>query len=405
MMRDYASMALGNLLHRKTRSWLTLVGIIIGIAAVVALISLGQGLSQAVTAEFLELGADKLLVTPKTVGFAVDETSNDITEQELEAVERVSGVLHTVGYNQRSAKITWSKDQIDFFPVFGFSADPVERKVVEDFNTLKLGEGRDLKQGDRFKAVIGIELTQKDTLDQPMKVGDKILVNATQFEVVGVYEKMGDPMVDTGIFISQDGYKEVFGDKKRYNALIIQTQPDVNPDTVADSVRQELRSERNLDEGDETFEVQTPQDLVDSFNTVFNIVQFVIIGIAAISLVVGGVGIMNTMYTSVLERTKEIGIMKAIGATNATVMLIFLLESGMLGLLGGTLGVLFGIFLAKLTEYIGRSVLDTLLLQAWIGWWLIAGALLFAFTVGILSGVLPARQASRQKPVDSLRYE
>jgi putative ABC transport system permease protein len=111
------------------------------------------------------------------------------------------------------------------------------------------------------------------------------------------------------------------------------------------------------------------------------------------------------MYTAVLERTKEIGLMKAIGATNNTIMLIFLIESGLLGLVGGLIGVLFGLGLAYLTAYIGKTVLDTLLLNAWFSWWLVFGALAFAFIVGVCSGVLPARQASKQKPVDSLRYE
>jgi len=138
---------------------------------------------------------------------------------------------------------------------------------------------------------------------------------------------------------------------------------------------------------------------------VLDIVQAVLVGIAAISLLVGGIGIMNTMYTSVVERTKEIGIMKAIGARNEDILYIFLFEAGLLGLVGGLIGVIIGFGLSKGAEYIATISLGTNLLQASVDIWLVLGALLFSFVVGIASGVLPAYQASKLKPVDALRYE
>ena len=129
------------------------------------------------------------------------------------------------------------------------------------------------------------------------------------------------------------------------------------------------------------------------------------VGIAAISLLVGGIGIMNTMYTSVLERTREIGTMKAVGAKNSDILFLFLFESGLLGLVGGAIGVGIGLGLGKTAEYIATVQLGTNLLQASTDSWLIFGALLFSFIIGALSGVLPAMQASKLKPVDALRYE
>jgi putative ABC transport system permease protein len=405
MIQEHLRMAIANLLHRRTRSWLTLIGIFIGIAAVVALVSLGQGLQLALTSEFLQLGADKLQIQPKSVGFSMDSTKNDLRDRDLRAIDGASGVMHSVGVNMQTAKVEWGKDGIGFFYIIGTTDDPVERKVVTDYWTIKLAQGRDLKQGDSAKAVVGYDLAKPDKLDTPIKIGDKLLVNGARFEVVGTFQQMGDPAVDNGVFVSDDGYQAMFGVEDRYNIVVVQAEPGADIDDVADAVSQELRRERNLDVGDENFEVQTPQELIDSFSEIFNIVQFVIYGIAAISLLVGGIGIMNTMYTAVLERTKEIGIMKAIGATNGTILSIFVLESGLLGLVGGAIGVVFGMGLAKITEYIGRTVLDTLLLQAWFSWWLVLGALLFAFITGVGSGLLPARQASKQQPVVSLRYE
>ncbi|MFH1823570.1 MAG: FtsX-like permease family protein, partial [archaeon] len=138
---------------------------------------------------------------------------------------------------------------------------------------------------------------------------------------------------------------------------------------------------------------------------IFGIVQAVFIGIAAISLVVGGIGIMNTMYTAVLERTREIGIMKAVGARNRNILTLFLIESGILGLVGGAIGVLIGIGLSTGVAFVAAQALGTTFLRAVFPWYLIVGALAFSFGIGSLSGILPAIQASRLKPVDALRYE
>ncbi|MFA5247531.1 MAG: FtsX-like permease family protein, partial [Candidatus Micrarchaeia archaeon] len=127
--------------------------------------------------------------------------------------------------------------------------------------------------------------------------------------------------------------------------------------------------------------------------------------IAAISLIVGAVGIMNTMYTAVLERTKEIGIMKAIGAKNSEIMVLFLIESGLLGLVGGVIGVILGYIMGKAAEVIANQMLGSSLLKLYFPPELIIGALLFSFVIGALSGMVPARQASHLRPVDALRYE
>ena len=134
-------------------------------------------------------------------------------------------------------------------------------------------------------------------------------------------------------------------------------------------------------------------------------VEVVLIGIAAISLLVGGIGIANTMYTAVVERTKEIGIMKSIGAQNKDILLIFVIESGLLGLAGGAVGIAFGIGLSKLVEYLAFAFLGTSLVKAFFPWYLIVGSLVFSFLIGTISGFFPAKQAASLKPVDALRYE
>jgi putative ABC transport system permease protein len=166
-----------------------------------------------------------------------------------------------------------------------------------------------------------------------------------------------------------------------------------------------LRRHRDLEEGKEDFVVQTPEQLIEGLNSVLNIVNAIVIGIAAISLIVGGIGITNTMYTAVLERTKEIGIMKSIGAKNGNILAIFLVESGLLGLAGGAIGVALGYAFSKLVEVAAAQFWASDILRANFPLWLLLGALAFSFLIGMIAGTTPAIQASKQKPVDSLRYE
>ena len=197
----------------------------------------------------------------------------------------------------------------------------------------------------------------------------------------------------------------MFSTGKNYGFIIAQVQSGEEPTIVAEEMKKELRKKHDLDAGEEDFSIETPENLMATFSTILDIVQIVLIGITAISLLVGGIGIMNTMYTSVLQRTKEIGLMKAVGARNSQILFLFLIESGLYGLVGGLLGVVAGVSLAKIAEKVLQQFLGPAFMAIEINWFLVLGALLFSFLIGILSGIAPARRASKLNPVDSLRYE
>ncbi|HLC19408.1 MAG TPA: FtsX-like permease family protein, partial [Candidatus Nanoarchaeia archaeon] len=172
---------------------------------------------------------------------------------------------------------------------------------------------------------------------------------------------------------------------------------------LKEDIEQLLRKERDVKEGEEDFTVESPQSILESLDSTLFAVQLFVSIIAAISLFVGGIGIMNTMYTSVVERTRQIGIMKSVGAKNSTIFSLFFLESGLLGAAGGIIGIVLGLIMAYGLAAFGRLVLGTELIQAQVSWTLILGALLFSFVLGTLSGLLPAVQASRMQPVEALR--
>ena len=176
-------------------------------------------------------------------------------------------------------------------------------------------------------------------------------------------------------------------------------------EVIVEDVKKDMREAHDVNEGEEDFSIQTPEQFMESFAVILDIVQIVLIGIAAIALLVGGIGIMNTMYTAVLQRTREIGIMKAIGARNSHIMYLFLVESGLYGFFGGLIGVTLGIGFAKIVELIFVQVVGPAFLVIEIDWILVIGTLIFSFLIGILSGIAPAKRASKLNPVDSLRYE
>jgi len=405
MKLDYAMIALRNLKNRSKRTWLTMIGIFIGIAAVVALISLGQGLEKAVFEEFSAVGGDKVLVRGKSPGFGPPgfNSAGKVTEDDLDIIKRVHGVSEVSGQLFQGASVEFGDEQVTQF-IVSLPDDDTYDMVVE-FNNYKIEDGRMLKKNDRGKVVIGRDYVDQEIFKRAPRVGNKLIVNNHTFSIVGILKKTGDPGADLAIVGMIDDIRKITGEENEFNYLVARIAPNVEPEAVVEPMRRAMRRDRGQKKGKEDFEIETAEQLIQSFKKILNVVQIVLIGIAGISLIVGGIGIMNTMYTSVLERTKEIGIMKAIGARNSDVLEIFLIESGFLGMAGGTLGVLLGVSLSKGVAFIGKQALGTDLLQASFPWYLIVGALLFSFLIGTLSGVLPARQAAHLKPVDALRYE
>ncbi len=403
MIKDFFLISLKNLKRRGLRSWLTMLGIFIGIAAVVALISLGQGLQGAINAQFEQLGKDKIVIQTKTMGPPGSTTSRNLmlTTKDLDTIRNVMGVDKAEGLLIKNGPLEF-KTELKITFVVGL---PYAKDRLGGSDLFQIIQGSDIKEGDKFKAIIGNNLAFSDFFKKQIKVGDTIKIENVEFKVTGITKKTGNPFDDNAVFIPKEILKEMLNTGDEESEIIAKTQAGFDPATVAKDIERKLRKERGEKEDQETFSVQTSDQLLQSFSTIFGIVQAVLVGIAAISLLVGGVGIMNTMYTSVLERTKEIGIMKAIGAKNSDILTLFLFESGLLGTFGGLIGIAIGIGLAKGAQYITSAALGSDLLQASLSPLIIFGALAFSFVIGSLSGILPALQASHLKPVDALRYE
>ncbi|MEK6974017.1 MAG: ABC transporter permease [Nanoarchaeota archaeon] len=406
MIADFFRLVVSTLIHRKLRSVLTVLGIVIGITAVVALISLGKGLQFAINEQFNSVGTNRVIVRPAGNNFGPPTTgtgSSKITEHDIDIIKKIDGVSFTFGFLLDPGKIE-SNSKTKFGYIQGIPDDPSKYGSISSI--FEVVKGRSFKPGDRSKAIIGNDLANKDAFfGKPLNVGDKITIEGKTFDIIGIRKKTGNPVWDQIFIIPITTHRAMFNSGDKFAIVNVEVSSSSTPDIVADKIKKELRKDRHLKEGEEDFAVETSAELLASFNTVLGVVQAVLIGIATISLVVGGVGIMNTMYTSVLERTKDIGILKSIGAKDSDILILFLIESGTIGLIGGIIGTAIGIGLGKLVEFVALQIWGTPLIKAEFPPYLIIGALMFSFIVGSIAGILPARQASKMNPVDALRYE
>ena len=405
MITDYFSYAFKNLKYRKTRTWLTMIGIVIGIAAVVSIISLGQGLENTITGQFEEMGVDKITVMPGSSIFSAGMASIPLTQKDHDVITRTKGVLRVAGMIYLSPRIEY-KDESKYTFVVGLPLDSDSKRVFDSMANFKIDYGRDLKDGDGNVVVVGSSVAKDNKLfEKGVTLGSKITINDIDFKVIGVLKTIGNEQDDQTVYINIDRARTVFDVEDKYDVLFLQAKPGFVVSEVADDITDALRKSRDLKEGEEDFNVQTTEQLLESFGNIFSIVQWFLIGVASISIVVGGIGIMNTMYTSVLERTYDIGIMKAIGAKNSNILSLFVIEAGTLGAVGGLAGVIVGGGFAKIVELAAVAALGTDLLKAHLSLELLGGAILFSFIVGMASGAFPARQAANLKPVDALRWE
>ncbi|MBI2632501.1 ABC transporter permease [Candidatus Pacearchaeota archaeon] len=404
MFKDYLSLALGNLKHRGLRSWLTMLGIFIGIAAVVSLISLGQGLETAITGQFSTLSTDRLIVQNEGGGFGPPGIGSvkKLNNNDIRIIESVSGVEKIVPRILRTAKVKYNDiTRFEFVGSLPQKQDDIDY-IYESFS-LEFESGKSILASERGKIVVGNDFKENNGFDKDIRAGNLLEIQGEKFEVSGILKKTSSFQFNRAIFMLEGDMNDLFLIKNEFDFIVIQVSNQNKVQEVASEIARKLREDRNEKIGEEDFSVQTPLQAIGTVNTILNIINLIVGGIAAISLLVGGIGITNTMFTSVLERRKEIGTMKAVGARNKDILFIFLVESGFLGLIGGIIGAFIGIGLAFLVSSTANSYFGEDIILVNISWTLLLGAIVFSFIIGIAAGTLPAFQASRLKPMEALR--
>mgnify|MGYP001579676537 FL=1 len=275
--------------------------------------------------------------------------------------------------------------------------------LVYESTNVKIQTGKLLSAGDSGKVVLGNDFTDSSVYGKEIRVGSRVLIQGKSFEVIGILKKASSFQLNSVVFMSEDDLKEILNIGDETDLIVAQV---VNKDIIQDvsnELARKFRQDRHEKVGEEDFTIQTPIQALGTVNTILNVINIIISGIAAISLLVGGLGIANTMYTSVLERTKEIGTMKAIGAQNKDILSIFVIESGLLGLVGGIVGAIIGVLLSFLASTGVNAYFGSDIFAFQLSWSLIFIAVGFSLLIGLASGILPALQASKLKPTEALR--
>jgi len=397
MVVEYFEFAFKSITQQKARAALTLLGMVIGIAVIVALISLGSGMQASIGDNLEKVGADRINIFPAGLlssGMGPPQESVPFTIKELNEIERLPGVKDAQPYFFRSGEVKFH-NEVAFVNIGGGTQEILE--IYSSFYNLK--EGRYVKDIDDRAVNIGIRLAE-DTFERDIRVGDFIEVNGKKFEVVGIFTEIGNQQDDTTVYIPIYAGQDLYDARGEISMMIATAEDERKVKITADRIEERLKKLR----GGKDFEVATTADFADQINQVLGILTFVLGGIASISIAVGGVIIMNTMLMSVFERTPEIGILKATGAKQKTILLLFLTEAGFVGLMGGILGFIVGASLSLIIDVIGTAYVGSMF-QTKITIELMVGSILFSFIVGAISGLYPAWQASKLRPIEALRYE
>lgn len=404
MIKDFWILAIKNLKRRGLRSWLTLLGIFIGVTAVITLISLGDGLKLAVNSQFGVSSTQLLTIQAGGISGMGPPGSfvvNSLTSEDSEAIEKLSTVEIAI---PRIIKYLKTEFNNKLQMVATASVPEDKAQDIYELKELEAQYGRLIEKGDIKKIVVGNNFANKDKngFDKAIMPGTSVTINGKKFKVIGVLKKKGSFILDNAILMTEEDIKEAINDSNKVDVIIAKSTSKENINEAKEDIENLLRQRRDVKKGQEDFEVSTPEATLATVNQILTGVQLFIVLIAFMSILVGTIGIVNTMMISVMERRKEIGVMKAIGATNKNIFLQFLIEAGLLGLIGGLSGIIAGSILGYLgvlgiNNFIGATVAPKINLT------LIVSTLFGSFIIGSIAGILPAVKASKQNVIEVLR--
>jgi len=399
-INEITKLAIRSLLRNKTRALLTMLGIIIGVSAVILLVSIGQGLQKYITEQFEALGANVVAVLPGRVGRGGNAFSSGppnfngskLTLKDAEEISRLGGPVEMVGAGIENPTSVSFQGKIKYTTVAGMSA---EYMVIRN---LTVGEGKTITTSDvragRNVVVLG-ESVITALFGQGNPIGRDVTIGGQKYKVIGVLNKIGSGGfgVDINDFaiIPVTSAQKTFG-MKTVQVIGIKAASKEEIPQVISTVKKHLL--KKYDEDD--FSVVDQSSLVESINQILGVVTLALGGIAAISLIVGGVGIMNIMLVTVTERTREIGLRKAVGAKPQDILIQFLIEAVVLSLGGG--------LIVEKNSALGAWGINHFIATT-ITWWSVALAFGVSTAIGIIFGVAPAARASKLNPIEALKYE
>ncbi|MBC8387398.1 MAG: ABC transporter permease [Actinobacteria bacterium] len=392
----------------KLRSFLTMLGIIIGVGSVVAMFSIGAGAQQSVIQSVQDIGSNLIIITPGNpeeenymgAQLAFGTQQAELTIDDVRAIEREATLITEV------APVIFSSSVASYLNKSTQSTVFASTENGRGIYSMKIDKGNFYSRSDVSNAlnvaVIG-QTVIKNLFGKTDPIGKIIKLDGKNFKVIGTLESKGTDTLgnDQDDFISvpvTTAQNKLYG-LDSYNMILAQSVSEKDIDAASEEIKSILRRHRNIRFGEkEDFNVQNQTQLLDVITVITGVFTVVIAGIASISLLVGGIGIMNIMLVSVTERTREIGIRKAIGAKNRDILIQFLVESIVLSITGGIVGILFAVSVSTILSRFTVLVTSITVFPIII-------ALSFSTVIGLFFGIYPAMRAARLNPIDALRYE
>jgi putative ABC transport system permease protein len=414
LLRDSLKTALHGIETNRSRSALTILGIVIGIAAIILIASTGGVAEKAIVGELGGLGAETIVVRsgkePSGLTSFVDVLFADsLKERELDALRNKINVPQVVAAEPEvffSSAVSY-KSEVFKPTILGLSAE-----FMVDFFNLELDRGDVFTEDDtRSKSqvvIIGSRVVEELFEEDEDPIGKSITIKDIKFKVIGTFKQKGQVIffnVDELVLMPHTTVQTYLTGTKHYTQIILKAD---SPDSISRAVFNVEATLRELhgieDPDDDDFHIQTQQGTVEQVSSIIGVFTLFLSLVVAISLVVGGIGIMNIMLVSVSERTREIGLRKAVGATTNDIRLQFLLEAAFLTLAGGVIGIIIGTLLAYGATF-GATIALDLDLSFSFPWFASFLGLISSFLVGIIFGLYPAIQAAKKSPIEALRYE
>jgi putative ABC transport system permease protein len=433
---DILKLSLNGLTHRGLRSWLTILGIIVGVAAVIAMLSIGAGMSQTMESQMSNFGADVLTVSvgrtfaigpnsgfegrfqpgdaggppvmqTQTSQTTTTETST-LTDTDILAISTADGVESVTGIISDRATVQYLAQTVTV------TVEGVEPTAWNTMTTSKLAAGRFLESGETTSVLIGNGIAN-GMFEYNLSVDSQIRVGSKTFTIVGILAESGTGSFggdDRTVFMTIQAAREILTDigSNEYSSIQVKVTDTNAVDQIIENVKNVLYASRMVTSDTSDFTVTSPTSMLETIQSTMATLTFFLTGIAAISLLVGAIGIANTMFMSVMERTRLIGILKSIGTRNSEIMKMFLAESGIIGLMGGLLGIFLGFIVVGIISGIGFNIMGmgrmaTSTSVAIVTPQLILFALAFSTIIGIVSGLIPARKAASLQVVEAMRSE
>lgn len=403
--------AFSGLVSHKSRSVLTILGIVIGIAAIILIVSIGKGAQDLILKQVQGMGSRTIVVAPgrepKGPSDVAQIFSDSLKEKDLTELKKKSNVPGLI----EITPVLFGGDSVAYgdetYRPTIFGASELLTKIFD----ISVEEGifftdEDIK--NRADVVVIGSKVKKELFGQSQAVGEKIKIKNRNFRVIGVLGKKGQVSFfnfdEIAVVPYTTAQQYIFG-IKYFHRFIAQAASDDAVNRTVEDIRLTIRNSHNIDDpSKDDFFIETQTDIANRLSIITDILTYFLVSVAAISLVVGGIGIMNIMLVSVTERTREIGLRKAIGATEQDVLRQFLLEAVMLTSVGGIVGITLGGFASLVISII----LSNLVLLSWSFAFPVSAAVLgfgVAAAVGLIFGLYPARQASKKSPMEALRYE